>query len=148
MFGFVKTSLWEQIDADAREAFDELVEHLGDRVEEVELVTPADDVLEWQRAIGGAEIAINLRREWENGRDRLSAALRARIEHGRAVARLDYLSALGRVPQLNASLTELFRAAVRRDPDACRVSAPRPRGWNRPATRPSARCGRSAACRR
>jgi Asp-tRNA(Asn)/Glu-tRNA(Gln) amidotransferase A subunit family amidase len=108
MFGLVKTSLWDQIDADAREAFDELVEHLGDRVEEVELVTPADDVLEWQRAIGGAEIAINLRREWENGRDRLSAALRARIEHGRAVRALDYLSALGRVPQLNASLTELF----------------------------------------
>jgi Asp-tRNA(Asn)/Glu-tRNA(Gln) amidotransferase A subunit family amidase len=108
MFGLVKTSLWDQIDADAREAFDELVEHLGDRVEEVELVTPADDVLEWQRAIGGAEIAINLRREWENGRDRLSAALRARIEHGRAVRAFDYLSALGRVPQLNASLTELF----------------------------------------
>ncbi len=108
MFGLVKTSLWEQIDADARDAFDELVEHLGDRVEEVELVTPAADVLEWQRAIGGAEIAINLRREWENGRDRLSAALRARIEHGRAVRALDYLSALGRVPELNASLTELF----------------------------------------
>jgi Asp-tRNA(Asn)/Glu-tRNA(Gln) amidotransferase A subunit family amidase len=108
MFGLVKTSLWEQIDADAREAFEEMIEHLGDRVEEVELVTLADEVLEWQRAIGGAEIAINLRREWENGRDRLSAALRTRIEHGRAVRALDYLSALGRVPQLNASLTELF----------------------------------------
>src|SRR5213594_4965970 len=60
MFAFVKTSLWERVDADAREAFGELVEHLGERVEEVELVTPADEVLEWQRAIGGAEIAISL----------------------------------------------------------------------------------------
>jgi Asp-tRNA(Asn)/Glu-tRNA(Gln) amidotransferase A subunit family amidase len=108
MFAFVKTSLWERVDADAREAFEELVEHLGDRVEEVELVTPAEEVLEWQRAIGGAEIAINLRREWEKGRDKLSAALRARIEHGREVRALDYLEALGRVPGLNASLTELF----------------------------------------
>src|SRR5881409_298980 len=84
MFAFVKTSLW-------------------DRVEEVELVTPAEEVLEWQRAIGGAEIAINLRREWETGRDKLSAALRARIEHGHEVRALDYLEALGRVPELNAS---------------------------------------------
>jgi Asp-tRNA(Asn)/Glu-tRNA(Gln) amidotransferase A subunit family amidase len=108
MFAFVKTSLWERVDADAREAFGELVEHLGDRVEEVELVTPADAVLEWQRAIGGAEIAINLRREWDKGRDKLSAALRARIEHGREVRALDYLEALGHVPELNASLAEPF----------------------------------------
>jgi len=108
MFAFVKTSLWERVEADAREAFAELVEHLGDRVEEVELVTPLEEVLEWQRAIGGAEIAINLRREWEHGCDKLSAALRARIEHGREVRALDYLEALARVPQLNASLTELF----------------------------------------
>jgi Asp-tRNA(Asn)/Glu-tRNA(Gln) amidotransferase A subunit family amidase len=108
MFAFVKTSLWEHVDADASAAFQELVEHLGDRVEEVELVTPSDEVLEWQRAVGGAEIAINLRREWEHGRDKLAAALRARIEHGRGVPALDYLEALGRVPELNASLTELF----------------------------------------
>lgn len=108
MLAFVKTSLWERVDADAREAFGELIEHLGDRVEELELVTPTDEVLEWQRAIGGAEIAINLRREWEKGRDKLSPALRARIEQGREVRALDYLSALARVPELEASLTELF----------------------------------------
>jgi Asp-tRNA(Asn)/Glu-tRNA(Gln) amidotransferase A subunit family amidase len=105
---FVKTSMWEQIDADAREAFSELVEALGDHVEELELMPPADEVLEWQRAIGGAEIAINLKREYEHGRDKLSAALRARIEHGRGVLALDYLVALDRVPTLVASLTALF----------------------------------------
>ena len=104
----MKTSLWERVDADAREAFTELVEHLGDRVKELELVTPSDEVLECQRAVGGAEIAINLRREWETGRDKLSAALRARIEQGREVSAVDYLGALGRIPELNASLTELF----------------------------------------
>ncbi|MGH7303582.1 MAG: amidase [Candidatus Rokuibacteriota bacterium] len=108
MFAFVKTSWWERVDADAREAFGELVQHLGDRVEELELVTPFDEMLEWQRAIGGAEIAINLRREWEKGRDKLSPALAARIAEGREVRAIDYLGALGRVPELNASLTELF----------------------------------------
>ena len=72
------------------------------------MVAAADEVLEWQRAIGGAEIAVNLRREWETGRDKLSAALRARIEHGRGVLALDYLEALGRIPPLVASLTDLF----------------------------------------
>jgi Asp-tRNA(Asn)/Glu-tRNA(Gln) amidotransferase A subunit family amidase len=108
MFAFVKTSLWDRVDADAREAFAELVADLGDRVEELELVTPSDEMLEWQRAIGGAEIAINLRREWDKGRDKLSPALRARIEQGREVRAVDYLRALGRIPELNASLTELF----------------------------------------
>jgi Asp-tRNA(Asn)/Glu-tRNA(Gln) amidotransferase A subunit family amidase len=105
---FVKTSMWDQVDADARGAFSALVQRLGDRVEDLELGTPADEILEWQRAIGGAEIAINLRREWEHGRDKLSGALRARIEHGRGVLALDYLEALARVPRLVASLTELF----------------------------------------
>src|SRR5690349_8221910 len=105
---FVKTPMWEQVDADAREGFSALVEALGDHVEELELVPPADEVLEWQRAIGGAEIAINLKQEYEHGRDKLSAALRARIEHGRGVLALDYLVALDRVPTLVASLTALF----------------------------------------
>ena len=108
MLGFLKTSLWDRVDADAREAFGELVAHLGDRVEEVELVTPFDELLEWQRTIGGAEIAINLRREWETGRDKLSPALRARIEAGRAVRAMAYLQALARVSELDASLLELF----------------------------------------
>jgi Asp-tRNA(Asn)/Glu-tRNA(Gln) amidotransferase A subunit family amidase len=108
MFAFVKTSLWDRVDADAREAFAELVSRLGDRVEELELTTPLEDVLEWQRAVGGAEIAINLGHEWEHGRDKLSPALRQRIAEGRDVRGMDYLRALGRVPELNASFTELF----------------------------------------
>ena len=108
MFAFVKTSLWDRVDADAREAFAELVGRLGDRVEELELTTPLPEVLEWQRAVGGAEIAINLGREWEHGRDKLSPALRQRIADGRDVRAMDYLRALGRVPELNASFTELF----------------------------------------
>ena len=55
-----------------------------------------------------AEIAVNLGREWEKGRDRLSASLQARIESGREVRALDYLRALARIPQLNESFDELF----------------------------------------
>jgi Asp-tRNA(Asn)/Glu-tRNA(Gln) amidotransferase A subunit family amidase len=108
MFAFVKTSRWERVDADAREAFEELVASLGDRVEELELAVSIDEALAWQRAIGGAEIAINLRREWDKGREKLSPALRARIEHGRQVKAVEYLDALAHIPRLDAGLLELF----------------------------------------
>jgi Asp-tRNA(Asn)/Glu-tRNA(Gln) amidotransferase A subunit family amidase len=107
VFAFVKTPRWDQVAPDAREAFAELVDRLGDRVEEVELVQ-ADEAYGWHEAISGPEVAVSLRREWEHGRDRLSAHLQARIERGRAVAAHAYLSARARVPALNASFTELF----------------------------------------
>ncbi|HEU4370084.1 MAG TPA: amidase [Methylomirabilota bacterium] len=108
MFAFVKTSRWAQVDDDAREAFGELVALLGDRVEEIELATPAEETAEWHRHVMEAEMSVNLTREWTLGRDRLSAGLRARIERGREVRARDYLEALARIPQLRASFTELF----------------------------------------
>jgi Asp-tRNA(Asn)/Glu-tRNA(Gln) amidotransferase A subunit family amidase len=108
MFAFVKTGLWDRVDPDAREAFAELTGLLGDRVEEVELVTPAAETAEWHRTIMDAEVAVNLDREWRTGRAGLSASLRARIEHGHVVPAPDYLRALARIPPLVASLTELF----------------------------------------
>jgi Asp-tRNA(Asn)/Glu-tRNA(Gln) amidotransferase A subunit family amidase len=106
MLGFVKTARWDEMDPDAREAFGELVAHLGDRVEEVELL--ALDAAEWQRIIMDAEMAVNLAREWATGRDRLSPSLRARLESGHTVRAHDYLRARAGVSALVASLTELF----------------------------------------
>jgi Asp-tRNA(Asn)/Glu-tRNA(Gln) amidotransferase A subunit family amidase len=107
-FAWVKTPRWAAMDGDARDAFGELVERLGDRVEEVELVNDSDESLRWHEAISGAEIALNLHHEWETGREGLSPALRARIEKGRAVPGVEYLQALHRVPAMVAGFTELF----------------------------------------
>jgi Asp-tRNA(Asn)/Glu-tRNA(Gln) amidotransferase A subunit family amidase len=109
MFGLVKTSRWSDVDADACEAFGELVAALGARVEEVELSISAETTAAWHRDIVGAEMARNLEREWTSGRDRLSASLRERLERGRQVSAFDYLSALARLPELHASFTELFQ---------------------------------------
>jgi Asp-tRNA(Asn)/Glu-tRNA(Gln) amidotransferase A subunit family amidase len=108
MFALVKTERWETVDADAREAFGELVAFLGDRVEEVELTTPADATAAWHRDIMDAEMALSLEREWTTGRDRLSPWLRARLERGRELRALDYVDALARRAQLDASFAELF----------------------------------------
>ena len=109
MFAFVKTPLWDRVDGDARAAFGELTDVLGDRVEELELVgAAAEDAAGWQRVVSEAEMAVNLAREWDTGRAQLSAAIRARIESGRAARTFDYLRALAGIPRLNASFTELF----------------------------------------
>ena len=108
LFAFVRTPLWDRVDDDAKEAFAELVEHLGDRVEEVELSDAAAEMWAWHEAISGPETALSLRREWEEGRDGLSPTLRARIERGRAVPAFDYLRARAGAPQLDASFTDLF----------------------------------------
>jgi Asp-tRNA(Asn)/Glu-tRNA(Gln) amidotransferase A subunit family amidase len=107
-FGFFRTGRWSRVAADAQAALAELVARLGAQVEEVELAVGADDLAERHRVVMDAEVAINLQHEWETGRDRLSPALRARIESGRAGRALEYLQARAAVPALEAIFTELF----------------------------------------
>jgi Asp-tRNA(Asn)/Glu-tRNA(Gln) amidotransferase A subunit family amidase len=109
MFGFLKTPLWERTDADTKAAFAELVQALGDRVEEVELLPSALEAWDWHRTISDAEVALNLLPEWERGRDGLSPSLRGRIERGRDVRALDYQLARSRVDPIHESFLELFQ---------------------------------------
>src|SRR5580765_81634 len=69
MFAFVKTSRWDRVTDETREAFAELAGHLGDRVEEVELVAASEEAFAWHRLVMEAEMALNLEREWEHGRE-------------------------------------------------------------------------------
>ena len=55
-----------------------------------------------------AEMAHNLEREWQNGRDRLSQQLRAQIERGLEVRAADYQRALSRIQPVHESFVELF----------------------------------------
>jgi Asp-tRNA(Asn)/Glu-tRNA(Gln) amidotransferase A subunit family amidase len=104
----VKTARWEHVDADAREAFAELVGFLGDHVEELDLGEPAVQALEWHRTILDAEMAANLDWAWERGRAQLSPSMVERLARGRDVRARDYLQALARRPALEAGFDELF----------------------------------------
>jgi Asp-tRNA(Asn)/Glu-tRNA(Gln) amidotransferase A subunit family amidase len=108
VFAFLKTSAWDLVAADAKEAFAELTDRLGDRVEEIALSETATEASEWHQRIMESEMAANLHREWERGHARLSAPLRACLERGREVRAIDYLEALAYIPQLNESFDELF----------------------------------------
>ena len=104
---FVRSAKWDLLTPDARGAFDELVEFVGDRVVEVALPSIFDDAWEWHRAIMEADLARNYRYEYQRGGDGLSASLRGQIERGREVRAVDYADAIDRIPALNAALDEL-----------------------------------------
>ena len=108
MFALIRTSRWDRTTDDTREAFRELAELLGDRLEEVEL-TLSDEAFEWHRVIMEAEMAASLDREWETGRDRLSDQLRIQLGRGREVRALDYQLARARASAFEEGLVELFQ---------------------------------------
>jgi Asp-tRNA(Asn)/Glu-tRNA(Gln) amidotransferase A subunit family amidase len=108
MFAFVKTPCWERADQETKEAFAELIETLGDRVEEIELFPSAAEAWEWHKTIMDAEMAVNLAREYETGRDRLSEQLQALIERGREVRVVGYQRALAQIQPIHESFVELF----------------------------------------
>lgn len=108
LFAFVKTPQWQQADEDSREGFAEIVERLGERVEEIDLLPSAVEAWQWHQTIMEAEMAINLERQWQEGRDQLSQSLRGQLERGRDVRALDYQRALARIGPMYESFLELF----------------------------------------
>lgn len=108
MLAFVKTPYWDRVTPDAKEGFAELLDALGDRVEEVELMSSASDAWAWHKTIMEAEMAASFEREWTQGRDKLSPQLRALIERGRETRAVDYLRALAGVPRIVDGFDELF----------------------------------------
>jgi len=73
-----------------------------------------------------AEMAANLDREWERGRDRLSDRLRAQLARGREITALDYQLARARIPLINEGFDDIFeRCAAIVTPAA---AGPAPKG--------------------
>ena len=105
---FVRTPAWERVEPVTREAFAELGEVLGDAMADVELGASFEPVVAMHRTIMEVEMAHNLSRDYDKGRDRLSPALREVIERGRAQAAVDYTAAVAGIPALNGALEPLF----------------------------------------
>ncbi|MDH3670260.1 MAG: amidase [Gammaproteobacteria bacterium] len=107
-FAFIKTPMWEQAHKETQAAFSELVDHLGENVEEVTLPEAFDHAVAWHRTIMEADLARSFRREYEEGKDKLSGILCEMIGRGRACLAVDYNDAVGRIPLLNTILGEIF----------------------------------------
>lgn len=105
---FVRTPVWNEADADAQEAIQELAEFLGDHVQEVSLPAAFEHAIGWHGTIMEADIARNYAKLYDRGADKLSDSLRGQIERGRTITAVDYGSAMSKVELLNYGLAELF----------------------------------------
>jgi Asp-tRNA(Asn)/Glu-tRNA(Gln) amidotransferase A subunit family amidase len=106
---FVRSPVWDQAAEDTKAGFAELVEALGERAEEAALPASFDDAIEIHRTIMEADLAKSFAREYDRGRDQLSARLCEMIEAGQRVLAVDYNRALERAAALNAALDHLFQ---------------------------------------
>lgn len=105
-FAFVRTPVWDQADASTRQAFEELVEYLGEDIEEIRLPSVFDHAVEWHRRVMEADLARSLVHEYEKGRDKLSPVLTEMIERGRTVTAVEYMNAVGLIDDLRQILDE------------------------------------------
>jgi Asp-tRNA(Asn)/Glu-tRNA(Gln) amidotransferase A subunit family amidase len=105
---FVRSPVWDQVAEDTKAGFAELVEALGERVEEMALSASFDDAIEIHRTIMEADLAKSFAREYETGSDKLSSRLREMIERGQEVRAVDYNRAVARTATLDAVLAEFF----------------------------------------
>jgi Asp-tRNA(Asn)/Glu-tRNA(Gln) amidotransferase A subunit family amidase len=107
-FAFVKSPAWEYAEPVTREAFAELVEVLGEAVAEVDLGESFARAIEFHRTVMEVEMAHNLHRDYETGRDQLSGRLRELIERGRTHRAVDYTGAVAAIASLNEALDHVF----------------------------------------
>ncbi len=104
----VRTPFWSKLDADAREAFDELAQSLGAQGQAIELPESSAKVVDWHRTIFEADLAASFEREYETGAQKLSASLRGQIERGRQALAIDYRKAVALIEIVNEGFDETF----------------------------------------
>ena len=107
---FIRTPVWGQAEESTKNAFRELIEHVGERLDIVDLPPLFERAHEDHRKIMEADMALSFAREYSDGKDKLSAVLCEMIERGQAVLATDYNDAVGRIADYNAELDEIFDA--------------------------------------
>ena len=107
-FAWIPTPAWRHAGADLKDGFAELLQHLGDAVDEAELPEPFGEAYDWHRVIVEADLARSFAKEYERGREHLSATLREAIERGRRQFAVDYNRAVDGIAVLNAVLADVF----------------------------------------
>lgn len=105
---FVKSPVWEEAEHEVHAAFTELIEHLGEVVEEVALPETFDHAVTLHRTIMEADFAISFDLEYQRGREKLSRTIREIIERGQTVLATDYNRAVASIGALNAALALIF----------------------------------------
>jgi Asp-tRNA(Asn)/Glu-tRNA(Gln) amidotransferase A subunit family amidase len=107
-FCFVRTPWWDQVDAEAREAYEAFVELMRGVVVTAELPALVEQAVQWHEKVAEAEFAFAMQREYRNHPARLSDSLRQRVERGMQIPVLDYLTARDRMPHAACAFDAYF----------------------------------------
>ena len=108
LLAFVKSPVWDEAEDDTKDAFAELVKHLGEDVEEVDLPEILEKAVDWHRTIMEADLARSFAPQYERGKDKLSAILRGMIERGQTCLAVDYNRAVERIPLIRQVFDDVF----------------------------------------
>jgi Asp-tRNA(Asn)/Glu-tRNA(Gln) amidotransferase A subunit family amidase len=107
-FCFVRTPWWEQVDPQAREAYEAFLELMEGVVQPAELPAVVEQAVHWHHNVNDVELAFALQHEYHHQADALSPELRQRIERGMNVPAMDYLLAQNRMPHVACAFDEYF----------------------------------------
>ena len=105
---FVRTPVWGQAQDSTKDAMRELIEHLGEHVDVVDLSAQFEGAHEVHRQIMEADLAMNLASQYKDGEGVMSTILREMIERGQKVLATEYNTALARIGELNEDLNAIF----------------------------------------
>ena len=112
-FAFVRTPVWNKAEDATKDAFRELIDHVGqqvdgERVDIVDLSPAFDHAHETHRLIHHADLAKSFAKLYGDGKDKLSARLVDMIEEGQKVLAVDYNAAVDRIAAFNDELDGIF----------------------------------------
>jgi Asp-tRNA(Asn)/Glu-tRNA(Gln) amidotransferase A subunit family amidase len=107
-FAFVPTPVWNKADAETHEAFEGLVEELGEACFKFDLPDRYAAAWDAQRVIMATEMAHNLGVIVDKGGETISKAMRDLIADGRKVTATQYLAAVAAAEPLRQGLNQLF----------------------------------------
>jgi Asp-tRNA(Asn)/Glu-tRNA(Gln) amidotransferase A subunit family amidase len=107
-FAFVPTPVWNKADAETHEAFEGLVEELGEACFKFDLPDRYAAAWDAHRVIMATEMAHNLGVIVDKGGETISKAMRDLIADGRKVTATQYLAAVAAAEPLRQGLNQLF----------------------------------------
>lgn len=109
MFAFIKTNAWNDVaESVTKEAFGELIEMLGDQVEEISLDETTAKGVAAQRKLQLAELATQFGPIADRTPELLSKIMLDSIEQGRRISAVEYLEAKAFREVAYRALTEMF----------------------------------------
>ena len=108
---FVRSPVWDQMEADAAEAFEELADFLGESCFSASLPDPFNRVHQWHSTVMEADLALSYEKELERGREQISEVLRGMCDRGAEVRATEYRRALEFIPAMRELLDEALEDA-------------------------------------